>query len=284
VTRLMAMIDGSIYSRSVCDHTAWAAGRMDAAVDLVHVLGRRERPSAPANFSGNLSAGIRESLLEELAELDAMNAKAAQKRGRLILDEAKLVLAEDGIEDVTVKLRQGDLVDSLQDLEKDADLVVIGKRGEAADFAKLHLGSNLERVVRSSHIPVLIASRAFKPIKRLLIAFDGQSMAMKAVDHVARDSLFEGMEVHLLTAGSRSAAVEKKQEDAAALLRAGGLTVVSDVIEGAADSVISRYVEDAAIDLLVMGAYGHSRLRSLFIGSITTEMIRSCLIPVLIFR
>ncbi|HSP25858.1 MAG TPA: universal stress protein [Saliniramus sp.] len=47
-------------------------------------------------------------------------------------------------------MRNGDLVEALQEYERDCDLVIIGKRGEAADFAKLHLGSNLERVVRSS--------------------------------------------------------------------------------------------------------------------------------------
>jgi len=39
-----------------------------------------------------------------------------------------------------------------------------------------------------------------------------------------------------------------------------------------------------AINLLVMGAYGHSRIRYLIIGSTTTEMIRTCKIPVLLFR
>jgi nucleotide-binding universal stress UspA family protein len=33
-----------------------------------------------------------------------------------------------------------------------------------------------------------------------------------------------------------------------------------------------------------MGAYGHSRIRNLFVGSTTTEMIRSCKVPILLFR
>jgi nucleotide-binding universal stress UspA family protein len=43
-------------------------------------------------------------------------------------------------------------------------------------------------------------------------------------------------------------------------------------------------VEADGIDLLVMGAYGHSRIRSMIIGSTTTEMVRSCLIPVMLIR
>jgi len=48
--------------------------------------------------------------------------------------------------------------------------------------------------------------------------------------------------------------------------------------------VISRRVEAGGVDLLVMGAFGHSRIRSLIIGSTTTEMIRSCKIPVMLAR
>lgn len=284
VTKLIAMIDGSIYSRSVCDHAAWAANRMSAEVEIAHVLGRRHGPSAPANLSGNLAAGTRETLLKELAELDSLNAKAAQKRGRLILDEAKAALEEDGIETVSIKLRYGDLVETLGELEAGADLMVVGKRGDAADFATLHLGSNLERVVRTSHVPILISSRGFKPVERFLIAFDGQTTSMKAVDYVARTPLFSGLECHLLTVGNRTPGVEKSLDDAVSILKAGGLDVTTAVFPGQPDQVLARYVEDASIGLLVMGAYSHSRLRTLFIGSTTTETIRSCLIPVLIYR
>jgi len=38
------------------------------------------------------------------------------------------------------------------------------------------------------------------------------------------------------------------------------------------------------IGLLVMGAYGHSRIRNLVIGSTTTEMLRICPVPVMLFR
>jgi len=284
LTGLIALIDGSIYSQSVCDHAAWAATRTGAAVELLHVLGRRDVSSAPVNLSGSIGLGARTALLEELTELDAQRGKLAQKRGRIILDEAKARLAEDGVEAVTTRLRNGDLVGSVMDVGSDADMIVIGKRGEAADFAKLHLGSNLERVVRSTHRPVLVASRAFRPIKRFLIAFDGGTSAMKAVDSVARSPLFAGLECRLLMAGADTPEARKRLDDAAALLRAASYEVTAEIEPGSADTAITRRVEADAIDLLVMGAYGHSRIRSLIIGSTTTEMIRSCRIPVVLFR
>ena len=45
MTNLTALIDGSVYSQSVCDHAAWAAQRLGATVRLVHVIGRRETSS-----------------------------------------------------------------------------------------------------------------------------------------------------------------------------------------------------------------------------------------------
>lgn len=53
---------------------------------------------------------------------------------------------------------------------------------------------------------------------------------------------------------------------------------------GSAEKAISAVIDRGAIDLLVMGAYGQSRVRNLIIGSTTTEMLRACRIPVLLFR
>jgi nucleotide-binding universal stress UspA family protein len=284
MTKLMALIDGSVYSQSVCDHAIWASGEDPASVRLLHVLGRRGASSAPANLSGTLEVDGRDVLLDELASLDEQQGRLTQQRGRIILDEAKTRLEKAGIGEVTATLRNGDLIETALEFESDVDLIVIGKRGEAADFAKLHLGSNLERVVRSSAKPVLVASRAFKPIKNFLIAFDGGASAMKAVDHIARSSVFSGLGCQILTVGQEKSDLRAKLDGAAALLRASGYTVDPEVIAGQPDKVIANRVEEGGVDLLVMGAYGHSRIRSLIIGSTTTEMIRSCLIPVMLFR
>ncbi|SDU46107.1 universal stress protein [Stappia sp. ES.058] len=284
MSKLIALVDGSLYSHSVCDHAAWIAKRNDASVEVLHVLGRRQAEGGAANLSGNIALGARTTLLNELSDLDAQMAKLSQKRGRAILDDAKRFLEEDGISDVTTRLRTGDIVETLADVEADADLVVIGKRGEAADFAKLHLGSNLERIVRSSTRPVLVAARAFKPIKRFLVAYDGGTSSMKAIDHIARSRIFAGLECRLLTVGADNAETRRKLDNATATLEAGGYEVRAGIVQGQADAAIAATVDSEDIDLLVMGAYGHSRIRSLIIGSTTTEMIRSCKVPVLLFR
>lgn len=281
--KIVALVDGSIYSASVCDHAAWISGRTGAPVELIHVLGRREAADTQ-DHSGTIALGARTALMEQLAELDAQRAKLISHRGRAILEDARAILDKAGVTEITTRLRHGDLVETVADVEGDASIILIGKRGEAADFAKGHLGSNLERIVRASHKPVFIASRAFRPISRVLLAYDGGTSAMKAVDHVARGRLFQGLAVHVVTVGNASPEVTKGLSDAKAMLKAAGIEAETSVLPGQPEAALGKLVEEAGFDLLVMGAYGHSRIRSLIIGSTTTAMIRSCKVPVVLMR
>lgn len=281
MTTVLAAIDGSIYSQSVADHAAWAASRLTASVDLMQVLGRREQSAE--DRSGRLVAGARRQLLEELASLDAERSKLLVKQARLDLEEAAAAVATKNVE-VTTTLRHGDLLETLAKRETQVELIVVGKRGQAADFAKLHLGSNLERILRGASRPVLIASRAFKEIERFIIAFDGRPSAMKSVDAVSRSPLFRGLEGAIVMAGDPNADGVRKLEAAAAQLRAGGLAVETKPLPGPANTAVPEAVEKSGCDLLVMGAYGHSRLRTLVIGSTTSEVIRGSLIPVMVYR
>lgn len=281
--QIIALVDGSTYSASVCDHAAWISQRTGAPVELIHVLGRREVPPTH-DHSGAIALGARTALLEELAELDAQRAKLISHRGRAILEDARAILDKAGVTDVTTRLRHGDIVEAVAEVEGEARVIVIGKRGEAADFAKGHLGSNLERIVRASHKPVFVASRAFKPISRVLVAYDGGSSAMKAVDHIARSPVFQGLEIHIVTVGASTPEARKGLEDARARLKASGLEAETSILPGQPETALGKLVDETPFDMLVMGAYGHSRIRSLIIGSTTTEMIRSCKVPVVLMR
>lgn len=283
MAKILALIDGSIYAQSVCDLAAWAAGRVSASVEILHVLGRRETASAPVDLSGNLEADERDELLNELAALDEQRAKLGLRRGRLLLDEAKARIQAASGAAVSTKLRHGDLIETVEEFEAGTDLLVIGKRGEAADFAKGHLGSNLERVVRSIRKPILVAARAFRPVKRFLIAYDGGPSANKALEHVVRGSLLRALECEVVMAGSGSD-MQSRLDAAAARLRESGFNVSATLAPGHAEDVIGSRIEMGGVDLLVMGAYGHGRIRSLVVGSTTTTMVQRCKIPVLMFR
>ncbi|BBI52799.1 hypothetical protein HORIV_52200 [Vreelandella olivaria] len=82
-------------------------------------------------------------------------------------------------------------------------LLVVGKRGETAHQASGHLGSNLERVVRELHRPILMVPKTFKRPEKILMAFDGSKTARKGVEMLARSPLFAGTECHVLIVGRK---------------------------------------------------------------------------------
>jgi nucleotide-binding universal stress UspA family protein len=282
---ILACTDGSTYAASVYDHAAWASRQLDgASVHVLHLLDPQLEKVHKKNYSGSMGLGARTALLHELVELEARQAKLAQKNGEAILEDARDHLREAGVADVLADQWHGKLSEEISSYERDADLVVIGKRGEDADFETGHLGSNLERVVRSCQHPVLVASRSFRPIRHFALAFDGGPSALKAVDYVASQPLLRGTVAHLLYVGKGNASIESALADARRKIQAAGIEAEVEQRSGEPGKVIEAIVAQDHIDLLVMGAYGHSAIRQMIVGSTTTAMIRSVTIPVLLFR
>jgi nucleotide-binding universal stress UspA family protein len=68
------------------------------------------------------------------------------------------------------------------------------------------------------------------------------------------------------------------------LLQDAGLGAEGAIRAGDAEATLHAYESEHDIDITVMGAYGHSRIRQLLVGSTTTSMLRNAHIPVLILR
>ncbi|MCW8086263.1 universal stress protein [Sabulicella glaciei] len=284
MTTILACIDASIYNESVLDHAAWASDRLGgAAVHVLHVLSRQPN-EASADHSGALGVDAADALLRELAALDEQRGRLALQRGRAMLDAAEARLRAAGVAHSSTAQRHGSLVDTIIEHEAGADLVVIGKRGARADFATGHLGANLERVLRASPRPVLVASRAFRSIRRFAIAYDGGPTALKVVEFVAKHPALDGLECHLITVAPAGGAGETLLATPAAVLARAGKPATVTVLRGEVDAAIAAHVSAAEMDLLVMGAYGHGRLRAMMLGSTTTALLRACRIPVLVAR
>ena len=280
--KLLACIDLSQYAASVCDHAAWAATRLGASIELLHVIQRKDSMAARHDLSGALGLAAKSTLMEELVSIEEAEAKLAREQGRALLATSRQRLIDAGVGDVRELHRHGGIVETVIEREAEADLVVIGKRGASADFAKGHLGSKVERVVRQSVKPVLVANRAFRPINRVLIAFDGGQSARKAAGMVATSPLFEGIEVHVVLVGADNEKHRSAIRWAAEVL--GDRCRRAEIVGGDVDGALKAEAGQIGADMLVMGAYGHSPLRSMIVGSTTTAMITRLTLPVLLFR
>lgn len=279
---IVACIDGSAHAAAACDAAIWAASKLDAPLTFVNVISRRKHP-ASTDYSGQIGLGTREHLLTELVELDGQRARLARERGRDFLDSASRRAVAAGQPEPAICQRNGELVDALQHMGSGIRFLALGKRGESAADAD-HLGSNLERVIRGLSCPILVTNREFTPPERVLIAFDGSPTGQRLIERAVATPLLAEVAVHLVYVGQPTDKRRRQIDVAAEKLSAAGARLTTAIIDGEVEPALHDYQHEHNLDLMIMGAYGHTRIRELLVGSTTTAMIRRADVPLLIVR
>lgn len=282
--KVLACVDRSHFADTVADAAAWAAGRMNAPLEFLHILDRHPEIASGEDHSGAIGFDAQEHLLKELSDKDAERTKAMRESGRLFLNRLRERAIAAGVAAPDTRQRYGHLADSLAEQEAGVRLFVLGRRGESAETTQRDLGRNVEHVVRALHKPILTVTENFKAPERFMIAFDGGDVTRRGVEMVAHSPLFKGIPCHLLMSGKADSEGPQKIEWARATLADAGFEVTTEIMLGDAETVIHRCVKERHIDLLLMGAFNHSALKSLIFGSRTTEILRSAAVPTLLLR
>ncbi len=283
-TRVLACVDQSGFADYVADYAAWAALRMGAPLEFLHILDRRPEVARDADHSGAIGIDAQEHLLQSLADEDEARSRTARDQGRVFLNRLRERAMAAGVAAPDVRQRHGELEDTLVEQQDSVRLFVLGRRGESAESTQRDLGRNVERVVRALQRPILTVTAGFTKPQRVMIAFDGGAVTRKGVVMVAGSPLFRGLPVHLLMSGKPNRDAPKQLDWARTTLEQAGFEVTAQLLPGDAETTIARAVRELEIDMLIMGAFGHSPLRSLFLGSRTLDLLRAASIPVLLLR
>lgn len=280
---VLAAIDASAYATSVCGYAGWAAKRLSLPVELLHVVQKQDPITARKDLSGAIGLGVKSDLMEELVRLSEQGTRTEIEKGRVLLQAGEQLLRGAGVTEVSALHRHGGVVETILEREDHARIVVIGKRGVGHEYASDHVGSMIERVVRASEKPVLVASREYAEPKHVVFAYDASPAAERALERLANSPLFDGLPVTIVMAEADSEAQREKLARAEAAFASDHPVRV--VIErGRAEKVIPGVVAAIEQSLLLMGAYGHSPIRRMIVGSTTTEMVRTVKAPVLMVR
>lgn len=163
-----------------------------------------------------------------------------------------------------------------------ADLIVLGRAGEHSAWLEGLLGSTTEAVVRRARGPVLVTGQDTFACERILVAYDGGDFSRRALRIGAEWAAHLGAQVHVVSVGNDSA----RQRLAAAqeYLQAYEFPAVIEHQEGDASEGIVAYAAECEASLLVMGAYGHGKVRELMLGSRTSYALNHAPCPVLLVR
>lgn len=278
--QIIACVDGSTYTQAVCDWAAFLGERLSNPISLLHVLEKQERHDT-TDLSGFIGLGSREHLLEELVRLDEKRGRLKMEQGKNILEKAQQYIMQKGALEVSTRQRHGTLVDSLTELTDETRIIIIGHHGQDGLHAASQIGNHVETVIRTQYSPILVAQETFKKPSQMMLAYDASPTARLALDKLIGAKLLERIPCHLVMVGESD---QRALDEAAEKLKNTGSEVHTALLKGDVEQALWGYVATHQIDLMVMGAYGHSRIRQFFVGSNTTRMLVSAKIPLVLMR
>jgi nucleotide-binding universal stress UspA family protein len=170
-----------------------------------------------------------------------------------------------------------------------ADLTVVGPEMLGREMLKEKV---IQGALFSSGKPLLLLPEGARPTlkpSRVMVAWDARIEASRAVRE-SLELLVTAEEVRIAMVdpieGDHGHGAEPGA-DLATYLARHGAKVTIDRLPGegkAVASVLRRHAVDTAAELLVMGAYGHSRLRERIFGGVTKTMLDGATLPILMAR
>jgi nucleotide-binding universal stress UspA family protein len=266
-----------------------AAGLYGAHIEGLHVRSSVGSLIARAVLIGPDVGGavISDALLEALEDGENLRSSAARQGFLEFCKHHDLSLTDAPPHQISASWHEvdGDPAEGMTARGRFADLVIAGRSPPGGEPSAATIGTIMIGCGR----PLLLASGVTPKtlVKRIAIAWKETAEAARAVS-AAMPFLAKADEVIVLTAaehGAGGARTAQSGEWIAARLRRHGLNVRSQGLAGhkrtAADAVLET-ASTAGADLLVMGGYGHSRVRELVFGGFTDQVLHDAPLPVLL--
>jgi nucleotide-binding universal stress UspA family protein len=272
---LLLQVDGTPGFEPRFDAALTLASTFDAHLTALSLVAE---PYIPAMVGVNMPPEIlrqqREAAENEADELLARISSKAQRAG------------------VSIETRRETaMVDRLADVFarqcRHADLIIVGQHNPDADDLDdaIFAETAFMNTGRPALVVPYIGARAMPP-RRIACAWDGSREAARAI-HDALPLLKRAKDVSLIIVDPRTLGGRVGQQpgaDVGTHLARHGVKVTVEVSHsdglGVGDVLLSQ-VADESIDLLVMGGYGHSRLREMILGGATEHLLHHMTVPVL---
>src|SRR5680860_903361 len=121
--KVLACVDRSHYADYVADYAAWAARRMDAPLEFLHIIDRHPEIATGSDYSGSIGIDAQESLLTNLSDQDESRSKAAREQGRLFLNRLRERAMAAGVAAPDVRQRYGVLEETLAEQQEGVRLI-----------------------------------------------------------------------------------------------------------------------------------------------------------------
>lgn len=283
ITKILVPTDGSANSLAALEYGIYIARKLSASLTGLYVVDVNliQGPML-TDVSGSVGMPPYDGFFDTIE-------KSLDEKADVVLKEFQERCKKSSIK-VEVKKVIGRISTAIIEESRDADLILMAKKGEHFHLKEGGLlGSVAEAVARNSGKPVLVTPENFIEIESMALAFDGSDSATKALNlslELSEKAVWP-LTVVIISSDTKKAAALSAQVEEANQIESGNSPVTdceTIIMSGKEQDEIIKYIREGAVELMVMGAYGHNRLRELFLGSTTSYIVSKSPIPVLLIR
>lgn len=279
IRNILIPTDGSEFGKTAIAYGITLARSLGVQLTGIHVIDiRLLRGPVCTDISGSVGFPPYQEFLPAIESGLEVKADAILQAFRRQCEAA-------GVHPETMKVRG--IIDEtiIAEGRKCCDWVLLAQRGEHFHLdGGAILGSTAQSVVRRSGKPVFVTPEHFREIESMAIAYDGSAPAQKALQLAAELSKRTAWPLSVVIITADQATGRKISTRAEEFLAPFEIDSTTLILPGREDKELIRFIREGAVELLVMGAYGHNRFRELLVGSTTSSVIRKSTIPVLLTR
>jgi len=273
--KILVPIDFSDQAKHACKVAAAIAKKNNSEIILLHMLDIPSEVIDPLD-SNNMKGGAQAIFYMKAIHKKFEKYKALPFfKGIKITEDVKFHKAFDGVIEESKKYN--------------VDLIVMGSQG-ATGLKEMLVGSNTEKVVRHSHIPVLVIKQDIDnfDIKDLIFASDFNEESENSFQNVIDFASFFNAKLHLLFINTIhnfestiSTNTKFKKFISGFDIKEYTLNIFNDttIEEG-----ILNFGKKINADAIAINTHGRSGLSQLFSESISKELANHALRPIITFK
>ncbi len=275
---ILCCVDGENFNEAVCDYGVFVSNSSNIPLRFLNIVEHNSN-SKELDLSGNIALGAKDDLLEKLSHEEEESSKETIKKSRELLKNIENRAKQTIQTDVSISLIHGEVVPSLIELKNDIQIAILGLNSNQQS----KIGDNVNEIIREIHKPVLLVNKEFTKPKKILIAYNGSNESKEILKIVAANPFFGDVQRTIVNSNKDETISKKLLEEAKEIFASQNISVEIDSLQTDKKQIIN-YFEENNFDILVMGAYSHSRLKEFVFGSFTSYLLENITKPILLFR
>jgi nucleotide-binding universal stress UspA family protein len=209
--------------------------------------------------------------------------EALTSRGHKLLEDFAATAVREEVAAQT-GLDFGLIANQICERSKSADLVVMGHRRLGPADIPANPGGIVAGVVRKASGTVLICPVAARELRHLVLAYDGSERSCKAMHAAAELASTLGASLTVVSVSRDPKIGEMRLAQAQTYFEPYRLSVEFFHLSGSAPQEILAFISCTSPDALFLGAYGHSRIVEMMLGSTTEQLLRNAPCPLFLSR